>query len=133
MIGLDTNVLVRLFVDDDAEQVRRAREFVAGRCSPDHPAFVDRVALCEMVWVLSAGYGFGRGEIAGAIRKLLGSIDTVIEDRDAVHAALEAFQTRGIDFADALIGQVNRARGCEATATFDRKAAKLDGFVGIGR
>ena len=133
MIGLDTNVLVRLFVDDDPVQVREARDFVAGRCEPDNPAFVDRVALCEMVWVLSAGYGFGRTEIAGVIQKLLGSLDTVLEDGDAVHAALQAFQTRGVDFADALIGEVNRIRGCEATVTFDRKAAKLDGFIGLGR
>jgi len=133
MIGLDTNVLVRLFVDDDPVQVREAREFVASRCEPDNPAFVDRVALCEMVWVLSAGYGFGRAEIAGVIQKLLGSLDTVLEDGDAVHAALQAFRTRGVDFADALIGEVNRIRGCEATVTFDRKAAKLDGFIAIGR
>ena len=133
MIGLDTNVLVRLFVDDDPIQVRQAREFVASRCDPDNPAFVDRVALCEMVWVLSAAFGFGRAEIAGVIRNLLGSLDTVLEDVDQVQAALQAFQTGRADFADALIGEVNRARGCEATATFDRKAAKLDGFVGIGR
>ena len=133
MIGLDTNVLLRLFVDDDPIQGRQAREFVASRCDPDNPAFVDRVALCEMVWVLSAGYGFGKAEIAGVIRKLLGSLDTVLEDGDAVQAALQSFQAGGADFADALIGEVNRVRGCEATATFDRKAAKLDGFVGIGR
>ena len=133
MIGIETNVLVRLFVDDDPVQVREAREFVAGRCEPDNPAFVDRVALCEMVWVLSAGYGFGRAEIAGVIQKLLGSLDTVLEDGDAVHAALQAFQTRGVDFADALIGEVNRLRGCEATVTLDRKAAKLDGFIAIGQ
>lgn len=133
MIGLDTNVLVRLFVDDDPIQVRQAREFVASRCDTDRPAFVDRVALCEMVWVLSAVYGFGGAEIAGVIQKLLGSLDTVLEDVNEVQAALQAFQTGRADFADALIGEVNRARGCEATATFDRKAAKLDGFVEIGR
>lgn len=133
MIGLDTNVLVRLFVDDDPIQVRQAREFVASRCGPDSPAFVDRVALCEMVWVLSAAYGFGRAEIAGVIRKLLGSLDTVLEDADEIQAALQVFQAGRADFADALIGEVNRVRGCVATATFDRKAAKLDGFVGIGQ
>ena len=39
---------------------------------------------------------------------------------------------RSIDFADVLMGEVNRARGCEVTATFDRKAAKLEGFVRVG-
>jgi len=133
MIGLDTNVLMRLFVDDDPTQARQAREFVSDRCTPDDPGFVDRVALCEMVWVLSGAHGFGRAEIAGVIHKLLGSRDLVVEDQDAVRPALRAFASRGVDFADALIGEVNRARGCEATATFDRKAAKLDGFMRIGR
>jgi hypothetical protein len=41
------------------------------------------------------------------------------------------FATSNVDFADVLIGQVNGAWGCSATATFDRKAAKLDGFVRI--
>jgi predicted nucleic-acid-binding protein len=133
VIGLDTNVLIRLFVDDDPVQVRQARDFVSSRCDPDNPAFVDRVALCEMVWVLSSGYGFGRADIAGVIQNLLGSVDTVLEDGDSIQAALQAFRARRVDFADALIGEVNRARGCEATATFDRKAAKLDGFMEIGR
>ena len=34
-------------------------------------------------------------------------------------------------FADILIGEVNRARCCQATATFDRKAARLEGFVRV--
>lgn len=132
MIGLDTNVLLRLFVDDDPVQVRQARDFVRSRCDPDNPAFVDRVALCEMVWVLSTGYGFGRTEIADVIHQLLGSLDTVLEDSEEVLAALRTYQAGGVDFADALIGVVNRARGCELTVTFDRKAAKLEEFVGLG-
>lgn len=131
MIGLDTNVLVRLFVDDDPVQVRQAREFVNARCTPDEPGFVDRVALCELVWVLASGYGYGRDAVVKVIQTLLGSRDVVLEDREAVSAALRAFRVRGIDFADALIAVVNRSRGCEFTATFDRKAATLDGFVGI--
>jgi predicted nucleic-acid-binding protein len=44
---------------------------------------------------------------------------------------LQTYEGSSIDFADALIATVNLARGCEATATFDRKAAKLDGFVRV--
>ena len=31
MIGLDTNVLVRLFVDDDVDQARLARDLITER------------------------------------------------------------------------------------------------------
>jgi predicted nucleic-acid-binding protein len=131
MIGLDTNVLARLFIDDDPAQARSARSFVAERCNKQNPAFVDRVALCELVWVLMDSHGYGRAEIAHVIRRLLDSEEIVLEDAEAVSEALSIFSSRSVDFADALIGVVNRARGCEATATFDRKAAKLDGFVRV--
>jgi predicted nucleic-acid-binding protein len=131
MIGLDTNVLARLFIDDDPIQARLAREFVAKRCSEREPAFIDRVALCELVWVLSYSHGYGRREIGRIIGHLLESQSMMLEDAEAVSAALRVYSSRNIDFADALIGEINRLRGCEATATFDRKAAKLDGFVRV--
>lgn len=131
MIGLDTNVLVRFFVADDRAQSERAKRFIESRCTIDDPGFVDRVALCEMVWVLSSGYGYGRAEIARVVDALLASRDIVLEDHEAVRGALRAFERGVADFSDALIGLINRARGCEATATFDRKAARLDSFVAV--
>ena len=131
MIGLDTNVLARLFVEDDIAQARQAREFVAARCTSQDPGFVDRVALCELVWVLASVHDYRRGEIAPIIEKLLSSNDLMLEDEGAVRVALQAFKTANVDFADALIGEVNRLRGCDATATFDRKAAKLDSFIRV--
>ena len=110
---------------------RAARKFVADRCSPHDPAFVDRVALCELVWVLTSVHGFGHAAVAEIVDKLRATEEIVLEDGEIVHAALQTFRNRGVEFADALIGEVNRARGCEATATFDRKAAKLDGFIRV--
>ena len=131
MIGLDTNVLARLFIEDDPDQARSARQFVTERCSEQDPAFVDRVALCEFVWVLSQSHGYRRAQIVSIVAQLLESPELLLEDADAVGAALRIFASRNVDFADAMIGEVNRLRGCEATATFDRKAAKLDGFVRV--
>jgi len=131
MIGLDTNVLARLFIDDDPVQARMAREFVAQRCNEQERAFVDRVALCELVWVLSFSHGYDRRQIVGIIERMLENQAMMLEDADAVGAALRIFASKNVDFADALIGEVNRARGCAATATFDRRAARLDGFVRV--
>jgi predicted nucleic-acid-binding protein len=87
--------------------------------------------LAELVWVLDSVYRFGRAEIAAAVESVLVGRDRVVEYRDEVQEALTAYKTSGIDFADILIGRVNLARGCEATATFDRKAAKLEGFIRV--
>jgi predicted nucleic-acid-binding protein len=131
MIGFDTNVILRCFVDDDLDQARRARRFVAAHCTPENRGFVDRVALCEMVWVLVRGHRFDRAQVADIVARLLATDEIEVEDSDAVSAALQTFARSNIDFSDALIREVNRARGCRGTATFDRKAAKLPGFVPV--
>lgn len=129
MIGLDTNVLVRLVVGDDPRQTEQAKRFVDRHCKPDSPAFINCVVLAELVWVLAGPYGYGRPEIADAVEGLLDGGDRIVEHHDAVRASLEDYRAGGTDFADALIGHINRVRGCDATATFDQKAAKLDEFT----
>jgi predicted nucleic-acid-binding protein len=131
MIGLDTNIIVRLFVDDDAKQVQSARNLVASRCTAETPGFIDRVALCELVWVLASAHNYGRAAIADVVETLVASRDLRLEDHDLVRRALQDYRASNVDFADILIGYVNLARGCEATATFDPKAAKLKGFVRV--
>jgi predicted nucleic-acid-binding protein len=131
MIGLDTNVLVRLVVGDDPRQTNQARRFVDRHCTPASPGFINCIVLAEFVWLLAGTYGYGRSEIAAAVEGLLDGDDRVVEHHDVVRLSLEDFKAGRADFADALIGRINRARGCEATATFDRKAAKLAGFTPV--
>jgi predicted nucleic-acid-binding protein len=131
MIAIDANVLLRYVVADDPVQARRAARLIESRCTPADPGFVDRVALCEMVWVLRRTYRYTDTAIARVIDELLASTDIEVEDREAVRQALQAYQAHGVNFTDALIAFVNRAHGCEATATFDRRAARLDAFVAV--
>lgn len=129
MIGLDTNILVRLLVADDPEQTARARRFVENRCTRETPGFINCIVLAELVWVLARAYDYSRAEIAAAVESLFAGDDRVIEHDNEVRDALEIYRSGRGDFVDALILYINRARGCEATATFDRRAAKLNGFV----
>lgn len=129
MIGLDTNLLLRFLVRDDVVQTRRAAKAIEKNCGPDEPGFVNRIVLCELAWVLVGGYGYGHKEVAAVMEGLLESGDIALEDSVSVRAAVRAYRSGNADFADCLIGQVNRARGCETTLTFDRKAARLVEFA----
>lgn len=131
MIGLDTNILLRYFLADDRGQHTRAVNFIAARCSKDDPGFVNRVSLCELVWVLTRGFAYERAEVVRTVEALLVSTDIVLEDHDAVRRALNAFKSNSVGFIDLLIRAINEAHGCDATATFDRRAAKLDGFMAV--
>jgi predicted nucleic-acid-binding protein len=60
------------------------------------------------------------------IRKTLLYPSSQIESAEDVWTALRAYEAGPAEFADYLIGLRGRAFGCEATATFDKKAAKSD-------
>ncbi|MGZ5428472.1 MAG: PIN domain-containing protein [Thermoanaerobaculia bacterium] len=121
MRGIDTNVLVRFLTRDDAAQFRRVREFLETRFAEADPVLVNVIVLCETVWVLRSAYRISRREIAAALDRLLGASGLVIEDRDQVAAAVDAYRRGPGDFADYLLGERNRAAGCVSTATLDRR------------
>lgn len=128
MKGLDTNVLVRLLVQDDKIQGPTAEAYVRRTCTRESPCFVNRVVLCEVVWVLESYYGYSRALVADATDRILRTREFLVEDNDLARAALMDYRRSNVDFADALIAKTNRAHGCDATATFDCKAAALDEF-----
>jgi predicted nucleic-acid-binding protein len=129
MIGLDTNVLVRYFAQDDPVQSARAVDLIEGRLREDDPGFVSIVAMVEMAWVLERSYGLGEQELAAIIERLLQAPVLVIEDEVEVFTALTALKEGRGDFADVVLSELGHTAGCSVTFTFDRKAARLPGFA----
>ena len=66
MTGLDTNVLVRYLLQDDARQSPRASRLIES-LSADAPGFVPVVTLVELAWVLGAGYKLARVQLAAVL------------------------------------------------------------------
>jgi len=128
MIGIDTNVILRLLVRDSDAQARAAERYIATHCSSDDPGFVSRGVIIETVWVLKRFYGYDRSQIAVAIRALLDVSELEVESADQVHSALADFEGSTAGLVDCLLARTNAAAGCEHTVTFDRKAAKVPGF-----
>lgn len=128
MIGVDTNLLVRYIVRDDAAQARVATRVLEGKCTTQDPGFVSIIVLVELAWVLGRGYGYDKPVIANVLSKLLTTAELKVEDAALVANALRVFQSSNADFADCLIAERNLNHGCDATLTFDRKAAQVPGF-----
>jgi predicted nucleic-acid-binding protein len=123
VIGVDTNVLVRLFVIDNAGQTEKARAFIDARTADD-PAFVSLVALLEFFWVLKSSYGYPRSAIIGAVRTMLDSANVVLEHEDSVRHLVQSHAETDADVADVLISQVGVSARCRTVVTFDKNAAK---------
>jgi predicted nucleic-acid-binding protein len=128
VIGLDTTILVRLFVRDDAALAEHAERVIRQRCSPEAPGFINHIVLCELAWMLEHVYGYRREVIASLLDALCRATDFRVQEVEIVRQAIGVFQTGRADFADCLIGVVNRAAECTVTLTFDPDAAPLDLF-----
>lgn len=127
MIGLDTNVLVRLFAHDGDAQSELARD-VLDTLSPAFPGFVSVVVVAELVWVLARSYRASRTEVRRAVRALLDAPSFIVEAYEVVERALKRYATTACDFADCLIACTAAEKGCRTTLTFDRRAARNEGF-----
>jgi predicted nucleic-acid-binding protein len=128
MIGLDTNVLVRYFAQDDAVQSKRATALMES-LSAERPGYVSQVALVELVWVLARCYGVERGQLKDIVESMVGTKELLVEGADTVRKALRVFAASDkADFADCLIERSGHVAECEYTATFDVTASKVAGM-----
>lgn len=121
MIGLDTNVLLRLFIVDDEAQVRRARKLV-GEATRENSALVNSVVLSEFAWALAKQLKKPRKEVVHFVGEVLSADDLDIVHREAAERALASYSRGKADFADYFLAEINADLGCSTTATFDRKA-----------
>lgn len=128
MIALDTNVLVRFLVEDDAVQAAKATALIERAISDNATLFISDVVLCETVWVLTSRYGFSRVEVAEVLRRLVDADHLSFSARSQHARALTAFSTGKGDFADYVIREHGLAAGCTAVATFDQALLKETGY-----
>lgn len=124
MIAVDTNVLVRYFVGDDAQQSRLSTDFLEDEARLALPAFVSTVTLVEMLWVLADCYRVEKDKQRELVQEILASAHFVVEHENAVTKALAL---RHGDIADRIIHLVGASFGCSHTVTFDKKFARIDG------
>ena len=128
MIAFDTNVLLRLLLNDEPRQARQAQALVDRAVSRSDRVLLPDIVLCELEWVLSAVYGVPKPEIIRTLRSLLDSAVFAFLDRGAVAGALRDYESGSGDFSDYLIGATAGRAGAATTYTFDRALRRADGF-----
>ena len=128
MIGLDTNVLVRYDVEDDADaETTRQREAARTLVDGGRPCAVSITVVLELEWVLRGHYGFDPADVMRALRHLLSVPWVNVGGREVVERAIDGAEA-GLDLADALHHATYR--DCTAVVTFDdrrfaRRARRL--------
>ena len=118
MALIDTNIMLRFLLNDNAELSGRATEIIR-----QNNCFVKYEVLAEAVYVLSKVYGIERKEIADAVRLFLPNVS--VENRAVVLSALTSYEDTRLDFVDCILAAHHLVEH-EELFSFDKK---LNNFV----
>lgn len=124
MLAVDTNVLVRILVDDPGapSQCAAARKLA----SEAGTIYVPQVVQIETVWVLESSYGVTKSALIDALAALAQNTAFVLQHGEVFRAALDEYRDGRADFSDYVVLAESHSCGAEL-ATFDRK---LGGHAG---
>lgn len=123
MIAVDTNILVRLLTRDDEAQFQRAFQLFN-----EHQIFIATTVILECEWVLRFAYRMKQPEVVGALRRLCGLEQIVLDEPNRVAQAL-SWHEQGMDFADALHLAAKPENA--AFSSFDRKLLAVATRLGL--
>ena len=106
MIGIDTNILLRLWLNDAPAQNRRIDALLAEHGNTPGSLLVTDVVLAEALWTLRSAYQQDKAAQALAVHSLLDETAFAFEDRDAVSLALDLFERNACGFSDCLVARL---------------------------
>lgn len=127
MAALDTSVLVRFLVRDDAAQRAAARDLLRRCLDAGETLFVPVTVALELEWVLRSAFGFDKAVVLATLSKLLSSLELRFEAEGALEAALAWYTQGTADFADCLHAALAAFAGEGPLWTFDEAASKIEG------
>lgn len=127
MAALDTNILVRYLVQDDAAQYKLVQQLIEQSLENTQTLFVPVTVMIELEWVLRSRYALPKATLIATISSLLSTVELSIDRESAIESALLAYQRSNADFSDCVHSALAYEAGESPLWTLDVKAAKLDG------
>ena len=128
MIGIDTNILVRFLVGDDAKQANKVYRVFKDAEQNHNEIFVSTLVVLELIWVLDSVYHVDRKDILDSISQLLLMPIFHFESKGVIQAFIPIAQQSNFDLSDLLIAHTANSQGCDSVLTFDKKASKYEYF-----
>ena len=128
MSGLDTNVLVRWLLDDDAKQSASVGVLLSEARAKAEALFVPTTVALELEWVLRSRYQFDKPTVVKTFSALLETQELDFENEALLEQSLDFYKHGSADFADCLHAGACAVARRSPLLTFDRGAAKLEGI-----
>lgn len=127
MAALDTNILVRFLVEDDAAQLVAAKRLIRKCVREGETLYVPVTVALELEWVLRSSFGFGKPAVVAVLSQLLSATELAFESEGALELALVLYGQGSADYSDCLHVALANAAGEKPLWTFDKAASRVDG------
>jgi len=128
-IAIDTNIFVRVFVDDNARQHAQAVKLV----ETHGQVFIGTVVMVEAVWTLKKVFKLQKSNLVQFVNAVLEGDSFILEQREIIEAAMFAYADGNADFSDYVILESSRNKGVGRFYTFDKEISRTEGVVLLGR
>ena len=127
MAALDTNVLVRYLVADDAAQLAAVTKLIKTALRAGETLYVPITVMLELEWVLRSNYKLPKAEVTANLSALMSAAELSFENEPALEIALALYKKVAADFADCVHIALAHVAGESPLWTFDKVVAKVDG------
>jgi predicted nucleic-acid-binding protein len=125
MKAVDTNILVRLILNDDIEQLRRIKELIVSTHHAGQQLFVPQVVVQELIWVLQNNLGIPKQKVVRAIDGILSLSVWDVEHAGRIGRAIQIYEEHDVDFTDACLAAISYEKNIEGVLSFDRDMGKI--------
>ena len=127
MAALDTSILVRYLIQDDAQQFSAAKKLISSAIRAGETLFIPITVTLELEWVLRSNFRFDKEQVTTVLSNLLASVELSFESEPAAEIALAFYKQGTADFSDCMHIALAHIAGETPLWTFDRAASKIDG------
>lgn len=126
MIAIDTNILVRLFVNDETnlQQIEWVRQLIENQ----DMVYISQIVQVELVWVLETAYELPKTDVIAILQAMKNHQALKLEKFDEFCMALELFENSTADFSDYVI-YANAYKNHSKLWTFDKKLSKIERVI----
>jgi predicted nucleic acid-binding protein len=124
---IDANVILRYFTQDPPKFAEAAHKTFAAAQAGQVILLLTPITVAEVVWVLESFYGYPKPQIAATISQFLRSDGLEVIDLDLQVRALQFYDEKNIDFADALLAAYALSRDINQVYSFDKHFSRIPG------
>ena len=126
---IDANVILRYLTQDPPGMAEKALKVFTDAKKGRVTLLISSLTVAEVVWVLESYYGHSKNQISETLTHFLLCDGLEVESLDLLIGALNLYQEKNIDFADAVLASRALRKGPASIYSFDHHFNRIPGIT----